>query len=287
MQNKVPSTPARRSIQATVRDGYAGFSPVERRLADLILNFPGELPGYSASELAVMAETSNAAVSRFVRRLGFRNYEEMRRLAREEREAGAPLYLFERAEPPAGAAVLERHVETVVGNIGRTFAGIDAGAFSGFAAAVAAAPQVWVVGFRHCHYIAGYIRWSLAHARPQVRLLPAAGETLGESLVDLGRGDVVLMLAMRRRVPAVKRLLAQAAGAGGRVALLTDAGMVETAGAEWVFRAEALTRGPIDDHASLVVFGHALTEQVMADLAAAAKARLGRIDDLHAEIGEL
>src|SRR5512137_1810400 len=103
------SPAGRQTLQALVRDAYAACSPVERRLADLILNFPGELPGYSASELAAMAETSNAAVSRFVKRLGFQSYEDMRRRAREERESGAPLYLFGRGRANSVSQGLERH----------------------------------------------------------------------------------------------------------------------------------------------------------------------------------
>src|ERR1700738_5273100 len=114
------------SIHALVRAGYALLAPTERRVADLILNFPGELSGYSASELARMAKISNATVTRFVRRLGFQNYEEMRHHARAEREAGAPLYLLDGAfaDPANGfvgggprrvkalARLIDRHADT-------------------------------------------------------------------------------------------------------------------------------------------------------------------------------
>src|SRR5215207_4977688 len=88
--------PARASVRARLRAQYEQLSPAERRLADAVLNFPGDLASYSATELAAIAEVSNTAVSRFVRRLGFANYDEMRRLARKEQEEGAPLYLLER-----------------------------------------------------------------------------------------------------------------------------------------------------------------------------------------------
>ena len=56
----------------------------ERRIADLILEFPGEIAAYSATELAKISGGSKAAVTRLVQRLGFASFDEARR-------AGAPL----------------------------------------------------------------------------------------------------------------------------------------------------------------------------------------------------
>jgi len=155
------------------------------------------------------------------------------------------------------------------------------------AAAVATAPQVWTCGFRYGRFLADYLRWSLAHARPQVRSFPGDGETLGESIVDVGTGDVVVIFAIRRRVPAISALLSTAADMGAMVALITDPGMVNTHGAEWVIRCQTRTRGPIDDHASALAVAHVLTEQVIVKLQQASSKRLGEIDDLHSRMNEL
>lgn len=42
----------------------------ERRLAEFVLDFPGDLASYTGAELAELASVSKATVSRFVRRLG-------------------------------------------------------------------------------------------------------------------------------------------------------------------------------------------------------------------------
>ena len=86
-----------RTLHALIRGAYSRLSEADRRVADLILNFPGGLPGYSGSDLARMASTSNATVSRFVRKLGFADFEEMRRRARAEMESGTPVYLIGRS----------------------------------------------------------------------------------------------------------------------------------------------------------------------------------------------
>ena len=282
-----PPEPARTSVHGRIRTQYEALSPAERRLADVVLNFPGDLAGYSATELAAISEVSNTAVSRFVRRLGFVNYDEMRRLARKEQEEGAPLYLMGRSSAQPATLIAERHVETVTANLRRTFATGAAETVSAIAAAAAVAPQVWTCGFRHGRFLAEYLRWSLAHARPRVRQLPGTGETLGESLVDVAPGDVVVVFAIRRRVPEIPALLAAAADAGAFVALITDPGMVHTEGARWIIRCETKTRGPIDDHASALAVAHVLTEHVLVQLQDTARQRLGEIDDLHDKLNEL
>ena len=57
----------------------------ERRLADVVLNFPGDLAGYTATELATISEVSNTAGSRFVRRLGFAGHWGLEVMSRELR----------------------------------------------------------------------------------------------------------------------------------------------------------------------------------------------------------
>lgn len=287
MSKDVIQRPPRSSIHAVIRAQFADLSPSERRLANVVLNFPGDIAGYSATELATLAEVSNAAVSRFVRRLGYANYDEMRRLARKEQEEGAPLYLLDHASAQSEARLVERHVEAVIGNLRGSFTAEAVGTIESLAEAAVTAPQVWTVGFRHGRFLADYLRWSLAHARPRVRSFPAAGETIGETMVDVAVGDLIILYALRRRVAGIRSLLEAASGIGAQIAIVTDGGMVDTGSARWVFRCQTRTRGPIDDHASAIAFAHVLTEQVIIRLKGAARQRLGDIDDLHDQMGEL
>ena len=97
-------TPSAPSLLTRVRDQLHELPPTERRLAEVVLEFPGELASYSASELAVLANVSNATVSRFIRRLGYDSYEEARRHAREERGQGSPLFLAAARPSPRPAS---------------------------------------------------------------------------------------------------------------------------------------------------------------------------------------
>src|SRR5690349_16078146 len=100
------------SLSGRIRACHEELSPTDRRLADLILEYPGDIASYSASELARIAGVSNAAVSRFVQRLGFRNYEELRVMAREARSWGSPLYLLDHGVGADRAGSVQAHFKT-------------------------------------------------------------------------------------------------------------------------------------------------------------------------------
>lgn len=276
-------------LNARIRAIYDDMAPAERRVADLILHFPGELHGYAASELARLAGTSNAAVSRFVRRLGFANFEEMRLFARDERENGSPVTLMrlQEGDNPAGPYDLARHAEMVGENVSRTFAGLDGGTWERLTGALETAPRVWIIGFRHGYYLAGYLKWSLVHVRDNVFLLPAGGETFGESLIDAGPGDLAIVFAMRRRVPLITRLVPALGRQGVRVALITDTGMADTLGADFVLRCHSKSRGATDDHSAAFVLSHALLEGLIARLGQKARTRFAAVDEQHAGLAEL
>ncbi len=112
-----------RSFLFRVRDALDGLHPAERRLGEFVCDFPGELASYSASELAKLAQVSNATVTRFVRRLGYESYEEARRHARDERQTGSRLFLTTSTDA-ASAQSVGAHVAQGIANIEGTFANI-------------------------------------------------------------------------------------------------------------------------------------------------------------------
>ena len=129
------------SLSARIRSCYEDLSPTDRRLADLMLEYPGDIASYSASELARLTNVSNAAVSRFVQRLGFRNYEELRVLAREAKSWGSPLYLMNHAPAANGADFVNAHLQACADNVSGTFQQIDPAVIDAVAEAVAIGPS--------------------------------------------------------------------------------------------------------------------------------------------------
>lgn len=86
------------SLEARLRAHHQDLPPAERRLAELLLNFPGDISRYGAGELAEAAGTSRAAASRLFRRLGYRDFNEARQQVRDAQRWGSPLYLSSATE---------------------------------------------------------------------------------------------------------------------------------------------------------------------------------------------
>jgi DNA-binding MurR/RpiR family transcriptional regulator len=275
------------TLTTRIRDHYASLRPAERRIADLILNFPGEIAGYAATELAAMAETSNAAVSRFVQRIGFQSYDEMRLLSRDSKAAGSPLFQMGPSAEREPSGTVARHLETAIAALQQTCANLSDPLVEELATAMVGARRLWIAGFRHSHFLAAYFHWQMIHVRPDVRLLPVPGATLGETMADIGRGDVLVAFGMRRRPKVLPPLLAAAREAGARILVIADLGLAEDIGADWTLRCDTRQRGPIDSHASVLLVCDMILDRVVARSGASGRQRFGRIDELHVALEEL
>ena len=168
----------RDSFLGRVRESLVDLHPAERRLGEFLCDFPGELASYNAQELAKLANVSKATVSRFVRRLGFENYEQARRLAREESQTGSRLFLSH-AGNHHDAEWLAADIAQGTENLERTFRRMSEAQLDGFARQLLAARKVWVIGFRSSFAFATYLQWQLTQVIENIVAIPRGGETLG------------------------------------------------------------------------------------------------------------
>src|SRR5690606_30877121 len=107
-KNKADPTEPR-AIERLIRSKYDEMPGSQRALADRVLEYPNEVLLYSATELADRVGASKAAVSRFVKRLGYADFREMQREIRHAQMTGDPIFLS--ARPEQGQSSLSRHLE--------------------------------------------------------------------------------------------------------------------------------------------------------------------------------
>ncbi|HMO70266.1 MAG TPA: MurR/RpiR family transcriptional regulator [Paracoccaceae bacterium] len=275
-----------KSLLARVRSALGDLHPAERKLGDLLCDFPGELASYSARELAALAGVSNATVTRFVRRLGYESYEDARRHAREESETGSRLYLppvmeGESADPAA------LQVEQSLRNIQHTMASIETGTIDAVARAILGARKAWVIGFRASHPFASYLHWQITQVMEAIIAIPGAGQTLGEHLVDVRAEDCVVFFGLRRRVAITDNILSEVESRGAKVLFLSDEGMPHRASATWHLRCQTAAPGPLFNHSSVMVLCHLIATRVIELADVAGRDRLRRIEMLNDALSEL
>lgn len=273
-----------KSLLSRVRATLNDLHPAERKLGELLCDFPGELASYSARELASLAGVSNATVTRFVRRLGYDSYEEARRHARAESETGSRLYL---SAAPDQHAPASRHVEQSILNIQQTMAVIDPAALDEVARAIVEARKVWVIGFRASHPFASYLQWQLTQIKESIIAIPNAGQTLGEHLVDVRPEDCVIFFGLRRRVAMTGQILDEAEARSAPVLFVTDEGAPLRTSATWHFRCQTGAPGPLFDHSTVMVLCHLIASRAIELAQAGGRDRLRRIEMLNDALSEL
>jgi DNA-binding MurR/RpiR family transcriptional regulator len=276
----------RPSFLARVRDALPQLHPAERKLGQLVCDFPGEVASYSAKELAALAGVSNATVTRFVRRIGYESYEAARREARLESETGSRLYLMPQDNAPIAEA-LARQLDQSLDNLRRTLVETDPSGVDAAAAAMLGARKIWVIGFRVSHAFAEYLTWQLTQVVEEIVAIPSGGQTLGEHLVSVRTEDCVVLFGLRRRIAGTERILSEIERRGPKLIFVTDEGVPLRTKADWHFRCRTTAAGPLFDHVAVLGLCQALIARVIDRADAEGRARLRRIEALNDALEEL
>lgn len=281
------SEPGAQSFLSRIRAAIPTLHPSERRLAEVVLNFPGELASYSASELARLASVSNATVTRFVRKVGYASFEEARQAAREGARGGSALFRVVARDDSGPEAALAAHLAQARLNLDQTFAAIHQAEVDDLARAILAAPRVWVLGFRTAQSFAQYLGTQLRLVVPEVTVLPGPGQTLAEALAAIRPGDCAVVFALRRPVRSLATVAAEIDRAGARLALVGDGALPEGQPAAWAWRVHTAAPGPLFGHVAVLALAHLLATRVVELAGPAGRRRMAAIEALHEKLDEL
>ncbi len=277
-----------------IRTALPSLHPSERRLADTILSFPGEIASYSATELAQLANVSNATVTRFVRRLGYENFDQARQAARATQQTGAAVFRASSGDQGPEAALMAQIAQGRQ-NVENSFAAISLAEIDALADAVLQAGRVWIIGFRTAQAFAFYLGAQIGQIVPNVTVLPIAGQTLAESLGSIRAGDVAILFALRRTVRQLPGLCHELRQTPGRAALISDVAplpgadlsLFEAALApQWRLRVQTAAPGPLFNHAAVLTLCHILATRVLERSGQAGRKRLLAIEALHDSLDE-
>ena len=278
-----------RSLVNRIHSEYGALPSGERKVADLVLDFPGELAAYSASELAELAEVSNATVTRFFKRLGYDSFDEARRSSRRERKSGSPLFLATKASESEaiGSVLLKQFADEEIALMTATFAGLDAEQVDEISDALVRAKRLFFLGFRNSSYAAGYARWQFVQFRGDVHMLTGGGETLAERIADLGPGDLLVLVGVRRLVTKLRRYAKSARDAGADILLLTDpSARIAPAYASWTILCAVENPHVLDSYVGVMGVLRLLAVETMHKLGRKGRNRLQQIEALHESLGD-
>lgn len=264
---------------------WATLGPQEQRVAGFLRARPDESALYNSSELARLTGVSKATVSRLYRRLGFAASSEVRELLRARRSAGLPVVVEQAGERLPALLAQE------LANLQRLAADLDPVALEAAARTLAEADRVLVIGLRSGLPVATTLRQALAQARPDVVLAPGQGQSLAEEVAGLGRGDAVVLVALRRRPAAAARLLAALEASPAAVVVVADpslpASLPASPGAAQRFTVPIESAGAFDSCSAAAALVAALADAVLRHRGPAGAARVEAVDAALRALDEL
>ena len=277
------------TLISLINEHYDTLPKSEKKLADVLLDFPGEIAAYTATELAKIAGVSKAAATRFFKRLGFANFEEARRLARHSKNWGSPLYLQSKSHTDVTSdQYFQQYFQEESANLADTLHNLSASEMNDVCQALISAKRLWIVGFRNSHYIAAYARWQFIQFRPNVFLLPSGtGETLGENLAELLPDDLVMVIGVRRRVTNLPKIMKTIHQKNVPILYLTDPTASKTSEyAKWVFKCTVANSFLFDSYTSLMSLTRFLAIESFRRSGKSGRDHLKSIENLHKTLDE-
>ncbi len=238
----------------------------ERRAAQaLIANYP--LMGLkTVAEFSHAAGVSSPTILRFVSRLGFGKYPEFQATLQQELAAQLQSPASRADLPAAGRPRGETSamVDAALDNIRETLSHITDKQLGDIVKLLSGRRvKVGLVGGRFTDPLARYMAAHLAIIRPGVVHMAGQESNWRDRLIDMGKGDVLLVFDIRRYQDSLTRLAEKAHQRGLHIVLFTDQWLSPIARlARHVVAGRTAVPSPWDSSAALMV----VAELVIAEL---------------------
>ena len=260
----------------------------ERKLAELLTARQALLATHSATELAALAGSSKAAVTRFIQRIGYRSFADARQEAREAQNWGSPAFQYAPDLSGVSEEAFGKHLQRDVENITRTFERLNPKTTERAIDSIVRARRIAVIGYRNSHALAQYLARQLVLLKEHVSLLPQAGQTIGEDLAGFSPEDMAIVLAFRRRVPIVDQIVRHARQINLPVLVLTDAATPSNElAADWRIVCETHGSAQFDSYAAPMSVLNLLVSTIALRPEIANNNRLRHAERLHNAFNEL
>ncbi|MEZ2406388.1 MurR/RpiR family transcriptional regulator [Bosea sp. RCC_152_1] len=271
-----------RSLEARIFAAYAGLTPSERRLADVLLRHQMTISDLTAGELAGMAGVSKATAARLFRALGYTSVPAAKHQIRTDQLWGSPRAgLTDPDRAPSSEVSLQHVIESDLVNIRDTAATLSEEALVQITEAIVAARRLWIMGLRSGYGLAHHAAHYFTLVKDDVQVLPAGGASYSHEIASIAPGDVFMIIAFRRRPRLLPVILAEAAASGAITVLITDLSIDErSAAAHHVLRCRCQSPSPFNSFVAAVPIINFLAWSVAAASGEASLARFRRVDSL-------
>lgn len=212
-----------------IRAARSKLTRSEKQAADfLVRNYP--VVGLERiTDFATAAKVSSATIQRLVGKLKLSGYPELRRLLTEEliETRQGPLTLGRRINPDEQGDLMRVNL---VDALTRSIEGLPHDELSTIASVLSDGKvHVWLLGGAFTTPLAEHLDFHLRKLRPGVTLLPHDLTRRTDHMLNVRKGDTLVVFDVRRYQPDIAETAKFVASRGGRVILFTDEWMSDIA----------------------------------------------------------
>ena len=191
----------------------------------LLDNYPVSGLG-SITTVAENAGVSTPTVARMVQKLGFRGFPDFQAHLHQELEAtiSNPISKHDRwAAKAPGTHILNRFADATMNNMRATLAQLETSEFDGAASLISDRKRnIYLVGGRITRALADYFFTHLQVIRSGVTQIAANSSSWPHYVLDMKKGDVLIMFDIRRYEQEMETLARIARERGVEIILFTD-----------------------------------------------------------------
>lgn len=259
------------------------LTPAERKVARVLMeNYP--VPGLQpVAKLAAAARVSAPTVLRLAGKIGFDGYSDFQQSLKSEVAVRLSSPLEMHAERSVSAEdPLARAEQTLRAGIAATFARLPRGEFDQAVRLLTDSRRgISLIGGRFSSMLAEYLAAHLRILRPGVRYVSPTGVDRMSSMLDVGKGDVVVVFDYRRYQRDTIRLAQIAKSQGAALIAFTDPYLSPAAArADAILTSAVTAPSPFDALAPAVALVEALIAALVDTMGDRPLDRMARYDAL-------
>lgn len=216
-----------KDVVSQIRENYDSFSKSHRKLADYILDNPGDVAFLSINELSQVTGISPATITRFAYKLEFQGYNEFQRGLYEHQKQRAP---FGQLKTLLRSETAEDQGENPLGGcIQSSMELLESlntpqmrDAFQRSLEILRGARTIYIAGHRSSYAAAYYLAFMLQQMYPNVRLVETTASNLPASLCDVGAEDCLMVISYARYTSVSYEIVSHFHREGCKIVAVTD-----------------------------------------------------------------
>jgi len=214
------------TVAERIRGRFEDLTRAERQLANALMeNYPMLGLG-SITDVADGSQVSTPTVVRMAKKLGFSGFPDLQSALRQELKAtiSNPIIKHDRwAESAPETHILNKFADAVMDNMRQTLALVNPKTFDDVTGLLSDQKlEVYLVGGRITRSIADYFFTHLQVIRDNLTLIAANSNTWPHHLLNMKKGDVLIVFDIRRYEYDILRFAEMAKEKGATIVLFTD-----------------------------------------------------------------